>query len=410
MDELRPEIRAAFDREQAGLAPSAALRRNLVEAVAAQPRPRRSFQWVAVAAAVLLAILVVAGLMSTRLLARHANVNSPHASPTPVGDYGPPPTGVNLLYVHDPNHATWLIAYDWTGRPRGTVKLDQPLPSVQMAPDGQSFISAPAAKGGTPQFFDRLGQGVATPGTARYTGGAWADDNRHFCSVAQDPNTLVYTLFTQLAGEAPHQVAVVAQDPNVGQTGIGVAACSITNDQAILVRTTVYSPSELWVIKVSTGKVLSHHTYAGDAVASVVSSADALYVAESSSKSSALLMSNPAASTVYRRVSDWAVVWTRPATEGALAFSGDGSLALVSITPLVGGQPSNLAVIDLRTGKEIWHDQGTTPFGWFIAKPGGTDFALSFRTAGVQDATGDILIVHGDGSVSKLPQPYQSAW
>jgi len=36
MEELRPEIRAAFEREQAGLAPSAALRRNLVEAVAAQ--------------------------------------------------------------------------------------------------------------------------------------------------------------------------------------------------------------------------------------------------------------------------------------------------------------------------------------------------------------------------------------
>ena len=128
MDELRPEIRAAFEKEQAGLAPSAALRRNLVEAVAAQPRPGRNFQWVAVAAAVLLAILVVAGLMSTRLLARHANVNSPFASgareATPVaGDYGPPPTGVNLLYVHDPDHASWLIAYDWSGQPRGTVKL-----------------------------------------------------------------------------------------------------------------------------------------------------------------------------------------------------------------------------------------------------------------------------------------------
>ena len=415
MDELRPEIRAAFEKEQAGLAPSAALRRNLVEAVAAQPRPGRNFQWVAVAAAVLLAILVVAGLMSTRLLARHANVNSPFASgareATPVaGDYGPPPTGVNLLYVHDPDHASWLIAYDWSGQPRGTVKLSQPMPGMQMAPDGQAFLSAPPAKGGTVQFFDRLGQSISTPGTVRYTGGIWADDNRHLCSVVQDPNTLVYTLVTQQAGEAARPVADVAQDSNLGQTGVSIAACSFVHDQAILVRTTVASPSELWVISLSTGKVLSHHTYLAGQLVSVVASSDGQYVAESSSRNSGSLAMNSADSTVYRRVSDWTVVWTRPATEAVLAFSGDDSLALVSTAPLVSGQASSLATIDLRTGNLIWHDQGTATFGWFLARSGGTDFALWYRTGGGQNLTGDILIVHADGSVSKLPRPYQPTW
>ena len=265
MDELRSEIRAAFEKEQAGLAPAAALRRNLVDAVAAQQRPTRNFQWVAVAAAVLLAILVVAGLMSTRLLARHANVNSPRASParqaTPVAqDYGPPPAGVNLLYVHDPNNPSWLIGYDWTGQPRGTVKLAQPLGADQvigMAPDGQAFAVGLNAKGGNWTYYDRLGAPISTPPP---TLGAflpmWADDNRHICSMSFDQQTFAWALGTQLAGEGRKQVAIIATDSGLGQTSLALVSCSFHNDQAIVVRTTNSSPAELWVVRISDGKVL----------------------------------------------------------------------------------------------------------------------------------------------------------
>jgi len=156
--------------------------------------------------------------------------------------------------------------------------------------------------------------------------------------------------------------------------------------------------------------LLSHHTYLAGQLVSVVASSDGQYVAESSSRNSGSLAMNSADSTVYRKVSDWTVVWTRPATEAVLAFSGDDSLALVTTAPLVGGQVSSLATIDLRTGNLIWHDQGTAPFVWFLARPGGTDFALWYRTRGAQDLTGDILIVHADGSASKLPRPYQPTW
>jgi len=86
MEELRSEIRSAFEKEQAAHPPAAALRRNVVDAVSGRPRPAPNFQWVAVAAAVLLGILVVVGLMSTRLAHRPSvpvpGATAPAASPS----------------------------------------------------------------------------------------------------------------------------------------------------------------------------------------------------------------------------------------------------------------------------------------------------------------------------------------
>ena len=166
MDDLRSEIRAAFEREQAGHAPANAMRRDVVEAVAVRSRPVRNFQWVAVVAAVLLGLAVVAGLMSTRF-AHRASVPAATPNASPVGDYGPPPEGVPLLYVWDPNHDGWLIGFDWSGKPRATVKLASAMP-IGMAPDGQSFASGFGAKGGSDELLDRLGRPV--PGSGAIPG------------------------------------------------------------------------------------------------------------------------------------------------------------------------------------------------------------------------------------------------
>ena len=91
-----------------------------------------------------------------------------------------------------------------------------------------------------------------------------------------------------------------------------------------------------------------------------------------------------------------------------MAMSEDGSLALVQT--LIDAQSSNQAIIDLRTGKEIWHGQGGS-LSDYLAKPGGSDFVLMNVPAGIQNPTpGDILIVHADGSVDKFPQRYLPTW
>jgi hypothetical protein len=49
MDQLRSEIRAAFEREQKAHPPVAGLREGMVDAVSAQPRRAPNLQWLAVA-------------------------------------------------------------------------------------------------------------------------------------------------------------------------------------------------------------------------------------------------------------------------------------------------------------------------------------------------------------------------
>jgi len=410
MEELRSEIRDAFEKEQAGRAPAASLRHDIVESVAAPQRPARNLQWVAIAAALLIAILVVAGLMSTRF---HPRASVPAATPnsSPVADYGPPPAGVPLLYVHDPSHPTWLIGFDWSGKPRGTVKLDPSLAGPGMAPDGQSFAVGFGAKGGTGEILDRLGQpiqgvGGAVPGNALPK---WADDNKHMCGVSLNQTTFEWTLITLLPGESVKPVLVVARDAGIGQSGIQLASCSFRNDQAILIRTTIAWPAEIWVIRLSTGKILSHNTYTGQALANVVGSSDALLVAENSS--SAAAQSAPGApSTIIRRISDGSVVATLASSIGVLAFNADDSLALVTTTPWVGGQPTAMAVVDLRSGQAVWHYTGPNMFGNALAQPGGRDFAIYVRKPGVEDPLTDLMIVHADGTAVDFPRRYQPAW
>jgi hypothetical protein len=411
MEELRSEIRAAFEKEQAGLAPAAALRRNLVEAVAAQERPRRNFQWLAVAAAVLLAILVVAGLMSTRLLARHANITNPHASPVaiPVADYGPPPVGVNLLYVHDPNHPGWLIGYDWSGQPRATVKPDQAA-AIRMAPDGQSFALGLNAKGGTGELRDRLGQPI--PGSGAIPGPAfpiWADDNQHMCGVSFDQPTSAYTLITVAPAQAAKLITIASGSAG-DQGGFSLASCSFRNDRAVLVRTNATSPAEVWVVKLSDGKVISRNTYSDPGrLSNVVGSADAALIAENSSLTVGQV-GTTAPSTTIRKVSDRSVVATLDPSIGVLAFSSDNTLVLVTTTPWVGGTPVHLAVVELQSGKTVWTYEGPEQFGSSVAQPGGSGFALLLRPVSGTGPAADVVIVSADGAWTQLPRRYEPTW
>jgi hypothetical protein len=406
MDELRSEIRAAFEKEQAGHAPSAALRRNLVDAVAAQPRAR-SFQWVAVAAAVLLAVLVVAGLMSTRLLGRHANVTDPHASPTAVADYGPPPAGVNLLYVHDPNRPSWLIGYDWSGQPRGTVKPDQAA-AIRMAPDGQAFALGLNAKGGTGELRDRLGQPI--PGSGALPGVAlpiWADDNKHMCGMSFDTHALTYALVTVLPGEAAKS-GFVTPRAQTDQEIFTLASCSFNHDRAVIIRTSS-APTEVLVVKISEGKLLSRNTYDAGLLSNAVGSPDAALIAENSGLSVGQIGS-AAPKTMIRKTSDRTVVATLDPTVGVQAFSSDNSLVLVTTMPWVGGTAVHLAVIELQSGRTIWTYTGPEQFGSSVAQPGGRDFALLFRPVQGQGPTADVVIVHGDGTSTQFPRRYEPTW
>lgn len=404
MEDMRSEIRAAFEKEQRLHPPAAGMRQAIAAAVASPQRRQTNLQWAAVAAAVVLALLVVAGLMATRIGHR----TSIQAHNPPVADYGPPPTGVALVYVHDPKHAGWLIGYDWQGRPRGTVKLAKSVDAaaVGMAPDGQSFSAMVGSKGGGTLFLDRLGREISA-GQMAVDREVWADDNRHLCGMSLDNQTFLWTLVWQAAGEQRHSIDIV-RDSGVGQTGLAVASCSVKNDRAIVVRTSVAWPSELWLVRLSDGKLV-HHTYTMSTLSGIVSSRDTLYIAENAT----IETQSPTRSSILtqiRRVSDWQVATTLPQGERVLGFSGDDSLVLVAMS----SGTDHEAVLALASGSMIWRETSTKGLTGFVAEPNGSSFALAVTDccsgAPQNPVVGDVFIVHGDGTTTTIPGRYLPAW
>jgi hypothetical protein len=412
MYDLRSEIRAAFEREQRAHPPTSGMRDDILDAVAMNPRKAPNLQWLAVAAAVLLAALVVIGLLSTRF---HPRASVPAATPnaSPVGDYGPPPAGVPLLYVKDPSHPSWLIGFDWTGQPRGTVKLDPSVGRVGMAPDGQSFAVGYGSKGGTGEILDRLGQPVHVVGSAIPSADLpiWADDNQHTCGVMFDPQTLTSTLVTLMPGAAPVPVVVLGHDQGLPGS-YRIASCSFLHDFAIVVRSIPSSgqATEVLEARLSSGQVFSLFTYpTPDLVSNVVASADSKFIAENSAQSVGRVGAG-APNTTIRRVQDKAVVARLAPTTGVLAFSTDDSLVFVYTTPWAGGAPTALAMIDVQSGQTIWTYNGPGMFGNVLPQPGGRDFAIYVRKPGVEDPLTDLMIVHADGTVAAFPRRYEPAW
>ena len=93
-----------------------------------------------------------------------------------------------------------------------------------------------------------------------------------------------------------------------------------------------------------------------------------------------------------------------------LAFNGDGSLVLVATNGWVGGQPTALAIIDLKSGQSIWSYTGPGMFGNALAQPGGRDFAHLRRKPAVQGPLTDLMIVHADGTAVDFPRRFQPTW
>jgi hypothetical protein len=402
MEELRSEIRSAFEKEQALCPPAPSLRRDVVNAVAAHPRQAPNLQWVAVAAAILLGFAVVAGLMSSRLAGQRtpAPATSPKASP--VADYGPPPASVPLVYVQDPNHSSWLIGFDWTGKPRGTVKLAQPIDPFRVliqAPDGSAFRYV-AAKGGDDQFLDRLGSPLTGQSTSLfYQSQMWADDSRHLCALAVSSRG--WTLGLRLPGAAPAFTRIVALDPKIVQSGIiaiSFAACSVRNDRAIITYSYAGRASQLWLVRISDGTILSHRSYPADQLGNITASSDGAWIAENSAKSDGQLVA-AAPSTIIRRISDMAAIATLDPTTGVIGFNSDDSLALVTTSPWASGIPTSLALINVQTGAVLWRSDGTTEFAGFLPQPNGKDLAVML-TDPVDSSLHppvDLVIVHSDG-------------
>jgi hypothetical protein len=317
--------------------------------------------------------------------------------------------------VQDPRHDGWLIGFDWTGNPRGTVKMPQPLDTsrIGQAPDGSVFGISPNGKGGYTEFIDTLGNRIPIdPSASDWPVSVpliWADDGKHMCGIWYPQRG--WALITRLPAGGPTSVPV-AIDPDgaivrSGVIGISVVGCSIRNDRAILTRSAYGVESHLWVVRISDGKILSHRTYAANQLGDLIASLDGTLIAENSAKASGQIA--PAApSTIIRRASDMSVVLTLDASTGVLGFNSDSSMALVNTSPWASGIATHLALIDVQTGNIVWRSDGAEEFAGFLAQPNGKDFAVMLKPTGDSRLHPSVrlVIVHSAGGATEIPGSY----
>lgn len=419
MDDLRTEIRKAFDEDQMAHPPMPNLRSTIVHAAHSAERGRENrWQWVAAVAAVLLAAVVIAALMSTRLTGRPVP-SRPLASPSPASsDYGPPPAGVSLIYVANPTHAGWYTGFDWSGQPRGTVKLAQPLNQDQFltqAPDGSGFVVA-AFKGLSGELLDRLGQPFPDQMQgARLQSVIWSDDSRQLCVLIGGPSQWSLGLLTPGQGgtAATNVVALDSSNLTSGDIAIRVASCSPAKDRAVLVYSYFERPTEAWIVRISDGAIVKHEIYPADQLADIVPSGDGSLLAYNSNLSTGYLLGGTAPKTTIRRASDGSLVTNLDPSMAVVAFSADSSRALVTTTPWASGVATHLAMVDVSTGAVLWRYDTAGELAAYRVQPNGESFAVMMQSTSDQSAKLpslhspiELVIVHPDGKSTLLPGQY----
>ena len=405
MDDLRNEIRSAFEREQAPHPPASELRSRTVAAAVAHRGGAPRLQWLGAVAAVLIAALLVAAFLSSQLMRRGGAPAGPthRQVSVPFRDYGQPPAGVPLVYVLDTNDPAEAVAIDWQGHARGSLTMPMNNGLIQ-APDGQLFTYYVGDYTWNQLgFLDRLGRPIGQH--QHYIYGMWADDNRHSCALYDNVYTLHWTLVIASADAPQRNVAGFAHDDPTGRSGSHLLACSVAHDRAVVADFDSAGITAVSIVRLSDGTLLARHAYSAGAAQTIIASADGQYVAETTGSS-----------TAVRRVADWHRVGDVKLT-GAAAFSGDDSRLLFT--------GRSTAIADWRAGKTVWHaDVQTYPFGGFLARPGKADFALSISVGGGPNLGGcmgppqpwichemaKLLIVAGDGSTIEIPGPFYFPW
>jgi hypothetical protein len=173
------------------------------------------------------------------------------------------------------------------------------------------------------------------------------------------------------------------------QASAGVAACSIEKDRAVVVQgTPIGTATQVWVIQLSTGRVLWTRQNAGD----IRTSIDGRYIAEVS----------------YNQATAKSTTTIYSPTGGVLghvagrveAFSWDGSLAVL------GDYGGPVSVIRWKDGTVVWTGPSGEGYLDAMPEPGGQRIAVSVsdpqhpQTGGF--APRNVYVVGPDGQAVEL--------
>jgi hypothetical protein len=376
MDRMSRDLREAFDRQQAAMGSLAGARERVMSGALASRDTggRRPLRLAGGVVAVLLAAAIVGTLVLTRSGGRaHQAVPAATATPSPASSATPAhlthaldvPATQPVILFPDGTDPAQLDGVSWDGRSSGRVgPMDPSYPGIVQNPAGTLYQSGQDVR-------DRSGRVVERTANAKAGIGTWADDGQHYCQVTSPTPPATGSVPGTLAIGAPGQpLRTVAQVGTVGQqTFVSVDACSVLSDRAVVAQSGGQGVStvQVWVVQLSTGRVIWAHSYpnTGSATVEVRASRDGQYVAEVSAPFPA--GSGPASTTIVGPDGN-------PVTHvagGVEAFSWDGTLAVE------GTSPGAVSVVRWRDGGVVWTGPAGRTVTSALAEPGGQRIAVA---------------------------------
>jgi hypothetical protein len=393
MTKLRDDLRTAFEREQTALGNVGDAGHQLMQNALAQRAMTgsRGLQWAAGVAAVLIAAIVIATFAiakaNNRAHAIPAATPSPkaQASPTPLGNTLDVPDSTPIIVYADPENSSQLDGVTWDGKTAGK------LPNQQIVgignPQNNLF-------GGSVTIEDRTGATVMT-GTFGFKGfqAMWADDGRHICEIQpfEAPVTSAPTMLVLVTvGGATRTVARVGTLYN--QTAVGVAACSILSDRAVVVQSggQGIGTAQVWAVQLSTGRVIWTYRFDPTPITvQIVASRDGMYVAAdvAQAKTAGATVFGPDGS-VAAHLQHWVE-----------KFSWDSSTAVVDDGP---GTP-NVSLVNWRDGQVLWSSPpGYSSLLTASYQPEGQELAvwlLPAASSQTHPENPDLFVLDGTGLV-----------
>jgi hypothetical protein len=408
MNDLRREINEIFAVQQTHLGDVSQTSNRLVRGATGTRRVNRQL-WTPVAGVAM--VLVAAAAVGTAVVIRGLQpkgVITHHPSPTPIATPAPTPAPTALaqalnvpdstpvILFHDPANFDQIDGVTWDGSVQGRLGVN-PEAGYGVLPNPSGTLWAT-----THDVRDRAGTIVATlAGNSKGFPGTWADDGRHYCSMASKsplgqvggvPTTLQLTV----VGQAPKNIRQVGTAYE--QASIGVPACSIEKDRAVIVQSggQGMSTAQFWVVQLSTGRIIWTRSYKLDGLTTIDirPSRDAQYIAE---VKYTCCPATASATTVY---SPTGAVLGHVAGR-VEAFSWDGSLAVQMAD--YGGPVS---IINWRTGTVMWKGPSDAGYVDAMPEPGGQRIAVSVRDPQHPQTGGfpprNVYVVGPDGQVVEL--------
>lgn len=400
MNELRNDINEVFARQQNQLGDVSEVGGRMLRAATSARRVNRQLRSAVVGVAV---VLIAGSAVAVSVVIRNQhpiNIVVSHPKPTPIATPNATPVVTPILQELSVPSTTPVILFGdpadlqvqidgitWDGSAIGRVS-DASDFHFHQNPTGTLYA-------GSRDIRDRSGAIVARTLDWSF-GAAWADDGLHYCtlvskSVAPPAGGEPATLQLTAVGQAPRKVVDIGR--RYDQLGARVAACSIEKDRAVVIESnSLYVTDQLWVVQLSTGRILWTRKTSGD----IFSSHDAQYIAEINYGKTESPQPGPnATTTIYSP--NGAVIGHLPGQ--VRAFSWDGSLAV-----RMADDAGPVSIVRWRDGTVLWTDTTSGRYSGALPEPRGQRIAVTITapwTTGNYNPR-NVYVIGPDGQAIKL--------